>query len=145
MRDQDCGRSMHESFATLDHDSSSWKTSQRCLFEGWIPFSETLPPAGTMQNGKLYWRPTLLCRIVENESLLLPTPTKSFGQRGWGLSRTGRQRYSAEIQANAFQFGYKPPVSLLEWMMGYQAGFTDIVQERWETLSSRRLRNGLEG
>lgn len=48
---RDCGPSMPESFACYDRDSSSWKTSQRCLLGGLIAFSETWPRAGMTRNG----------------------------------------------------------------------------------------------
>lgn len=35
------GRSTPELLASYDHASSSWRTSQRSLVEGWTEFSET--------------------------------------------------------------------------------------------------------
>lgn len=122
----DCGLSTCESFASYDHGTSLWKTSQLCLFEGLGEFLGTWPKSGSMRNGKCFARPTLLCRTVENESLLLPTITKAMGRRGWGIPRTGRGRYSQHIIRNALRFGYKGPISLLEWMMGFPADHTKI-------------------
>jgi hypothetical protein len=58
------------------------------------------------------------------------------------FSRTGRLRYSRETIRNALIFGYKPPVRLLEWMMGYAVGHTVIESAPSATRSSRRSRNG---
>jgi len=42
------------SLANYDPASSSWKTSQRCLIEGWTVFSETWPRSGMMRSGIAY-------------------------------------------------------------------------------------------
>lgn len=124
----DYGQNTSESLARFDPSTSSWKTSQRSLEGELIEFSGTWPASGMVRNGKLFLRPILGCRIVENESLLLPTPTRSFGvnARGWGLSQTGRRRYSEAVQQNAIRFGYRPPIALLEWMMGFPEKHTAI-------------------
>lgn len=53
------GASTFESFASFDLDSSSWRTSQRCLLEGWTSYSETWPRAGMMRSGTAYRLPPL--------------------------------------------------------------------------------------
>lgn len=53
----DCGLSSLESFAFLCRDSLSWKTYQRCLFEGLTEFSGSWPTAGMMRNGAAYALP----------------------------------------------------------------------------------------
>jgi len=69
---------MHGWFASYDRDLSSWKTSQRSLFEDSTEFSETLPRSGTMRNGKLYQRGTPERPTCGGDfSSLLPTPTTS--------------------------------------------------------------------
>jgi hypothetical protein len=100
-----------------------------------------------VRNGKLYMRPILGCRIVENESLLLPTPTRSFGvnARGWGLSQTGRLRYSQQTEDNAKRFGYRPPIALLEWMMGFPENHTAIELAASGMPLSQRQPSGSEG
>jgi hypothetical protein len=138
----DCGLNTSESFAWCDLDSSLLRTAQRSLFGGLQEFSATLPPAGLMRSGRLFARPILLCRIVENDCSLLPTPTASMGQRGWGLSKTGRLRYSQSTYDNAMRHGYKPPISLLEWMMGFEAGHTACEGTHSETPSSPKSPNG---
>lgn len=88
-------------------------------------------------DGKLHVRPQLLGRQVDNCDAMLPTPTRSFGvnARGWGLSKTGRRRYSEQTQQNAWRFGTRPPVGLLEWMMGFPPGWTDVNEKGVETMA----------
>ena len=70
-----CSLKSSESFAWLDPDTSSWKTSQACLWGGWIPYSESWPKRGTMRNGQCWERTTLGPIIDANESGYWPTPT----------------------------------------------------------------------
>ena len=44
------------------------------LYEHWGVFSATLPTSGTMRNGQLFERQTLVRPTGENECSLLPTP-----------------------------------------------------------------------
>lgn len=140
------GSSISESLASYDLDTSSWKTCQLSLEGESIEFSGTWPASGMVRNGKLYSRQTLGCLIVENESSLLPTPTRSFGvnARGWGLSQTGRRRYSEAVEENAKRFGYRPPIALLEWMMGFPENHTAIELAASGMPLSLRQQGGLQ-
>lgn len=140
------GSSISESLASYDPDTSSWKTCQLSLEGESIEFSGTWPASGMVRNGKLYSRQTLGCLIVENESSLLPTPTRSFGvnARGWGLSQTGRRRYSEAVEENAKRFGYRPPIALLEWMMGFPENHTAIELAASGMPLSLQQQNGLQ-
>lgn len=51
-----CGESSSASLARWDPATSSWRTSQRCLFEGWERFSASWPRAGSMRRGTAYPR-----------------------------------------------------------------------------------------
>ena len=104
--DRDCGQSTRASFAKFDRDSLSWRTSQRCVFGGWAPFSETWPRAGMMLSGTAYllqpsapltgatgcssWR-------GPNSMGLWPTPTAdkdrttNYKQGGMSLGYAARQ------------------------------------------------------
>jgi hypothetical protein len=62
------------SLAWLDRNTSSWKTWQRCLVEGWATFSETWPRSGLMRNGTAYQLPPLVPLTGEIASGLWPTP-----------------------------------------------------------------------
>lgn len=77
--DLDFGPNTSDSFATYDPNSSSWRTSQRCLLEGWEQFSETWPRAGMTQSGSASRRPPLVPLISGTEFGYLPTPDKSLG------------------------------------------------------------------
>jgi hypothetical protein len=54
------GLNTRASFAKFDRASSSWKTSQHCLIEGWETFSQPWPRSGTMRNGIVFQHPTLV-------------------------------------------------------------------------------------
>lgn len=69
------GMSSLGSLANFDPATSSWRTSQRCLLGGWIPFSETWPRSGMTQSGTLYQLQPLVPRTGEIASGLWPTPT----------------------------------------------------------------------
>lgn len=124
--------------AKLDPHGSLWKTSQLCFTGELETFSQTWPISGMTRNGIAYQLPPLVRDIEESGSGSFPTPTQSMGKRGWGLSRSGRARASASTSQNAFRYGYKPPILLLEWLMGYPPGYTSIGQKASETPSSRR-------
>ena len=66
--------------ANYDPKSSSWRTSQRCLVEGWTEFSETWPRSGMMRNGTAYQLPLAAPTITEIGSGLLATPTTKANQ-----------------------------------------------------------------
>ena len=62
--------------ATWNPERDLWETSQMDLFSGLSDvFSATLPTSGTMRNGQLFERQTLVRPTGENECSLLPTPT----------------------------------------------------------------------
>ena len=49
-----CGRRWPELLARFDPNSFSWRTSQRCLVEGWEQYLETWPQWGLMRNGECW-------------------------------------------------------------------------------------------
>jgi len=70
-----CGLKLSESFASYDHDTHSWKTSQISLLTNTLAeYSETWPKAGTMQDGRCYRQPKLEQHIKEIDFGLWPTP-----------------------------------------------------------------------
>lgn len=83
-----CGLSLPESFAFFDPASFSWKTSQRCLTGGLIPFSATWPRAGMTRNGTAFRLPPLVPLISVIESILLPTLVST----DWKHSGNSKQR-----------------------------------------------------
>ncbi len=46
----DCGQSSQGALAILDLSTSLWRTSQPCLFGGWVQFCEIWPRSGTMRS-----------------------------------------------------------------------------------------------
>ena len=77
--DQGCGRTLPESFAFFDRVSSSWKTYQQSLFGGLTEFLETWPRAGSMRNGSVYRRASLVSITNATGRSLLPTPRAADG------------------------------------------------------------------
>jgi len=71
----DSGLKCSEWFARWDPDTCSWKTSQACLFGGWIGYSGTWPRAGTMRTGIAYRRPQLAPLTSVTGCSLWPTAT----------------------------------------------------------------------
>jgi len=82
------GASIPALLASFDPATRSWRTSQRCLVEGWTLFSETWPRSGLMRNGIAYRLPPLVPLTGGTESGLLPTPeasnTKAIALRSGG-------------------------------------------------------------
>jgi hypothetical protein len=70
-----CGSSTPDLLASFDPNTSSWRTSQRCLVEDWTEFSEAWPRSGTMRNGIAYRLPPLARLTDATEYGLWPTPT----------------------------------------------------------------------
>ena len=77
----DSGKKCCGSFVRLDLDSCSWKTSQRCLIEGWETFSETWPRQGLMLDGECWVLPMLAVTSSENECGLWPALKASDGDQ----------------------------------------------------------------
>jgi len=63
------------SLASYDPDTSSWRTSQRCLLVEWEPFSATFPRSGMTRSGTLFQLQPLVRRTDEIESGLWRTPS----------------------------------------------------------------------
>jgi hypothetical protein len=120
----DSGKRWRGSLAKWDRDSCSWKTHQLSLFGGLETFSETWPKWGIMRNGEC-WAQDIAVDQWNASEFGLPAPTKAMGKRGWGIA--AKPRYSAELEANARLFGYKPHPSVLEWSMGWIPTWTRLV------------------
>lgn len=159
------GANTTDSFANFDPATSSWRTSQRCLVEGWQQFSETWPRSGMTRNGTAYRLPTLAPLTGVTESGLLPTPTagdaKASGSRNTPTSQahpvvslcdavrgdrgTGRQQFAtpdancwkggAENQRKGQLNGSLNP-TWVEWLMGFPLGWTAL--KHWATRLSRK-------
>jgi hypothetical protein len=115
-----------ESLTKYDQNLRLWKTRQCSLLADWEEFLATWPKWGLMLDGEVLPLEMKVPRL-KGSDYLLPAPTKSMGKRGWGLSRTGRERYSKQLIDNALSFGYKPPPALLEWTMGWPLTWSQSV------------------
>lgn len=140
-READCGKSLPESFARWDPNSSSWKTHQRSLLGDWEPFLETWPRWGMMRDGECWGLSTPWRRIKENEYGYWPTPVKTDGFAvGWCKTSIERKERGetrpsgAHIGSGLKYFrktgqylsnGYPNPM-LTEWLMGWPINWTDL-------------------
>lgn len=84
-----CGSSMRELLASYDHDSSSWRTSQRSLLAGSPECLVTLPRSGTIRSGSLCALPTLGHHTEESDSSSWATP-QAHDATATGKSTYGR-------------------------------------------------------
>lgn len=78
------------SFASFDLDTSSWKTSQRCLLEGLDAYSGTWPRAGMTRNGIAYQRQPSAPLTDVTGYFWLPTPSATpYGSSQNGINGKG--------------------------------------------------------
>jgi len=82
------GPNMRASLANFDPVSSSWRTSQRCLVEGWTVFSETWPRSGMMRSGIAYQLQPLAPLTEGTDSGWLPTPRAMDGRGAQSGTKT---------------------------------------------------------
>lgn len=87
------GGSSTDLSVNFDPDTSVWKTSLPSLFGGFLPYSERFPASGMMRNGRLYRRPRLVPRTLENDSFLWPTPTVAEMKTGCGYQQANGKDY----------------------------------------------------
>ena len=158
------------SLASYDPDSLSWRTSQRCLDGGWMPYSENFPRSGMTRSGTLFQLAPLVRRIKESESGLWGTPTahprthtprkvangrqlanQVFGTdaryptpvaRDWksGKGKTQAERGRTAGPSLSEAIGGSLNPTWVEWLMGFPLGWTDLGDSA--TRSCRRSRNG---
>lgn len=82
------GTTLHASFATRNRPSSSWKTCQGSLLEGWGEYSGPWPTSGSMRNGAVSARPRSALPTLESAfSSLLPIPSAA----SFGTSQNGQR------------------------------------------------------
>jgi hypothetical protein len=103
-----CGPSSPESFASYDPASRSWRTSQGCLFGGWIGFSGTWPSWGTMRNGACCRLPPLVPSTFGRGSLLWPTPNAEGGTGYMSGSKRDVWRPTLELAVRMAPDGLPP-------------------------------------
>lgn len=142
----DYGNITLELLAKFDLDTSSWKTSQLFLEEGWEPFSGPWPRSGTMRSGTAYQRPTLVPDNFGTEFGLWPTPNATAFKGG----RSSPRRGVANPERNNWQdwcslvLGQRYPVpETAEQVMGFPMGYTEISPS--ETQSSPKSQKSSAG
>ena len=119
-----CGLSSSASWAKFDPRSCSLKTAQPSLFEDSQPSSPILPPSGLMLDGACYPLASLVPAMSVTAPGSLPTPLKSWGRRGPGLSNNLdnlRCSLGTTLASLAIvkAWGWRWPASFVEWMMGW--------------------------
>lgn len=139
-----CSLRLSASFAFYDRDSSSWRTSQRCLLGEWATFSGRWPKSGLMLNGMCYRRRNLARRISGNASLFLPTIGKNEF-KGAGKDRfRGSKNFRGAKMSEGLRTCASDPIYLhpcfAELAMGFPIGWTDLAAA--EIQSSPLLPNG---
>jgi len=146
----ECGTTWHESFATFDPSTSSWKTPPCLLSEDSTEFSGTWPRWGMMRGGECSERSMPGRPIRETAFGLWPTPTVcgNYNQKGMsptsgdGLSTAVRTwptptahnaketNAPSESQRNtptlAAQVGGSLNPTWVEWLMGWPLEWTDL-------------------
>lgn len=128
-----CGPNMPAPFAYLDRVTLLWKMFQGSLFTEWDEFCGTWPLAGMMRNGIIYpqgdWARTTDATGYLSPPIV-PTPL-ACDHKGSGRpeGRKAKGRGPGNNLRDYFRmkdgFLY-PPVRLVEYLMGYPIGFTDL-------------------
>ena len=125
-----CGNTWQELLAKFDPDTALWKTAQCSLLEDLEQSLEIWPRWGSMRNGECYQQPMLVQITKEKESGLLPTPLARDGKgprsikalKNAGRGKTNSLPDYLKVQKN-WQY---PPVVIVEYMMGWPQGWTDL-------------------
>lgn len=152
-----CGSSMRELLASYDHDSSSWRTSQRSLLAGSPECLVTLPRSGTIRSGSLCALPTLGHHTDANASSSWLTPRAIYGEHsgmkctkhltGQAIAESARP---TPTRCGRVALEHQPKGSLnpdwVEALMGFSPGWTDGLPDeakpstRGNRRASRRKR-----
>ena len=92
------------SFASYDPESSSWRTFQRSILGGWVPYSGRWPLSGMLRGGEVceHQRWAHLIDVSGGSvSLGWPTPTKNSGgdRKHCGISGTTLSGAAERVKA----------------------------------------------
>jgi hypothetical protein len=145
----DSGRSSSGLWAKFDPASCSLRTAQHSLLEDSIACSPTLPPSGLMLAGRVYQRPSLAPVTNVTAPGSLPTPLKSWGRRGPGLSNNlDNLRCSLGVTKECLAIveavGWRWPASFVEWMMGWPSQWSalkPLEMDKFQSWRQRRSNN----
>ena len=135
-----------ELLARYDRKSSSWRTWQLSLFEGYERYLGGLPRSGMMRNGQLYPLLNLEHPILGTGCSLLPTPCVSGhysnkSQSDGATLRLSLHGLAREKKSHTGKLMRLRP-SYVEWMMGFPSGW--IGTEHSEMQSSHSVQSTSE-
>ena len=101
------GLSMPALLASYDPASSSLRTSQSCLIEGWAKFSDRWPRSGMMRSGECYAVSMLDYPSSESGSGLLPRPAARDGKdvSSTSVHLASRQRHQPSAATRLLEQG----------------------------------------
>lgn len=124
VRAADSGLSSFGSLARFDPASCSLRTVQHSLLEDSTECSPILPQSGLMLDGRIYPLRNLAPATNVTAPGSLPTPLKSWGRRGPGLSNNlDNLRASLGVTTESLAIvkavGWRWPATFAEWMMGW--------------------------
>ena len=122
--DPDFGGRWPELFARWDRDSSSWRTPQLSLIEGWEPSLEIWPYSGSMRSGACCPHVPLVRHIHESDCSYWPTPRASMGRSGWAHGVASKGRYRQAVIQRCAEIGWSPSAEMQEALMGLPIGWT---------------------
>lgn len=136
------------SWAKFDPVSCSLKTAQLSLLEDSPSFLPTLPQSGLMLDGRCYQLDSLAPATSVTAPGSLPTPLKSWGRRGPGLSNNlDNLRCSLGTTLASLAIvkacGWRWPASFVEWMMGWPTQWSALKPlemdkfRQWERLHGK--------
>lgn len=149
----DSGPNTPGSLANFDPATSSWRTSQLCLFGGLAEFSETWPRSGTMRSGSVFRRAQWLPHTHGTECGLWLTPTSNDRKpASQGEMDMMKRRMRGEVvketyirlrsQLAATEDRRLPPnPRWIEWLMGFPTGWT--LLQRSATVCCPKSQNSL--
>ena len=117
-----CGLALLTPFASYDHATACWRTSQPSLLTHTSElFKGIWPKAGIVCDGDAYRQPKWERRISEIGSGLWPTPTT----RDW-KSGKGAQKRDGHAQPLTDVIGGQLNPTWAEWLLGWPIGWTDL-------------------
>ena len=141
------GVSMQESFASYDHASCSWRTSQLCLTGEWDEFSETWPESGMTRNGVSFRLASSDSHICEKECSFWPTPRKSCHHEFCFAAKSqikvidrGISCYGPSATFAKIGFTRQQILAAYPAVMGFPVGWAKLRDT--ETPSVQTFRNG---
>lgn len=142
-----CGPQQQQPFAHYDPHTFSWKTSQLSfeMPELSEPFYPTFTASGSMRNGQLFERPTLVRRPHVDGFTCWPTPRGSMGSHmiAWKRVEAGDHRYNLEDYLASMymdddglrQRGLNVNPEWTDWLMGFPTNHSALTES--ETPSCR--------